>query len=206
MTVDHFQCCFPLRVAIGLGDLRLHDQAVTVFHEGVPHEAEDGAGPAERMRRIAEEFEREIATPADVREFLGLKGEDRLNKIKVHKVWIAVDGGTIVQPDAARANRSIFYKAGRAATVGEVYANLTPWEHVNVEGENGKASLYLNGEHLGSLERPLPFTWDPAKSAMMIGLNYIGLMDELMVFDKPLSDSQVRWLYENLADTDILVK
>ncbi|MFZ5719588.1 MAG: transglycosylase SLT domain-containing protein [Pseudomonadota bacterium] len=28
-------------------------------------------------------------------------------------------------PDAARANRSIFYKGGRAATVGEVYANLT---------------------------------------------------------------------------------
>lgn len=28
-------------------------------------------------------------------------------------------------PDAARANRSIFYRDGRAATVGEVYANLT---------------------------------------------------------------------------------
>ncbi len=28
-------------------------------------------------------------------------------------------------PDAARANRSIFYREGRAATVGEVYANLT---------------------------------------------------------------------------------
>lgn len=28
-------------------------------------------------------------------------------------------------PDAAQANRSIFYKDGRAATVGEVYANLT---------------------------------------------------------------------------------
>jgi hypothetical protein len=28
-------------------------------------------------------------------------------------------------PDAARANRAIFYREGRAATVGEVYANLT---------------------------------------------------------------------------------
>lgn len=28
-------------------------------------------------------------------------------------------------PDAAQANRSIFYREGRAATVGEVYANLT---------------------------------------------------------------------------------
>ena len=31
-----------------------------------------------RMRRIAEEFEREIATPADVRDFLGLKGLDNV--------------------------------------------------------------------------------------------------------------------------------
>ncbi len=28
-------------------------------------------------------------------------------------------------PDAAQANRSIFYRNGRPATVGEVYANLT---------------------------------------------------------------------------------
>jgi isoquinoline 1-oxidoreductase beta subunit len=28
----------------------------------------------------------------------------RSGKIRVHKVWVAVDGGTIVQPDAARAN------------------------------------------------------------------------------------------------------
>ena len=28
-------------------------------------------------------------------------------------------------PDAARANRSIFYREGRAATISEVYANLT---------------------------------------------------------------------------------
>ncbi|MFB2351645.1 hypothetical protein, partial [Priestia megaterium] len=28
-------------------------------------------------------------------------------------------------PEAARANRSIFYKGGRPATVAEVYANLT---------------------------------------------------------------------------------
>jgi isoquinoline 1-oxidoreductase beta subunit len=26
------------------------------------------------------------------------------SKIRIHKVWVAVDGGTVVQPDAARAN------------------------------------------------------------------------------------------------------
>lgn len=36
-------------------------------------------------------------------------------------------------PDAAAANRNIFYREGRAATVGEVYANLT-------KGSSGKAA------------------------------------------------------------------
>jgi uncharacterized protein (DUF849 family) len=32
----------------------------------------------ERMKRIADEFEREIATPAEMREYLGLKGLDEV--------------------------------------------------------------------------------------------------------------------------------
>jgi isoquinoline 1-oxidoreductase beta subunit len=30
--------------------------------------------------------------------------ERNSGRIRVHKVWVAVDGGTVVQPDAARAN------------------------------------------------------------------------------------------------------
>jgi len=42
-------------------------------------------------------------------------------------------------PDAAQANRSIFYRDGRAATVGEVYANLTKTGGSNQIADPGAA-------------------------------------------------------------------
>ena len=46
MAVDHFERRAALGMPVGVGQLRLDDQAVAVLHQGVPHEAEDRAGPA----------------------------------------------------------------------------------------------------------------------------------------------------------------
>lgn len=54
--------------------------------------------------------------------FLGPKGSARL--IEAAQTRPGVSAASLF-PDAAQANRSIFYKGGRAATVAEVYANLT---------------------------------------------------------------------------------
>ncbi|MCW5759066.1 MAG: transglycosylase SLT domain-containing protein [Phenylobacterium sp.] len=54
--------------------------------------------------------------------FLGPQGSARLiNAVQSQPGASAAS----LFPDAARSNRSIFYRDGRAATVGEVYANLT---------------------------------------------------------------------------------
>jgi hypothetical protein len=54
--------------------------------------------------------------------FLGPQGSARLIEAAQRQ-----PGATAAQlfPDAAHANKAIFYRDGRAATVGEVYANLT---------------------------------------------------------------------------------
>lgn len=57
-----------------------------------------------------------------VAHFLGPQGSARL--IKANESQPDASAASLF-PDAARANRSIFYRSGRAATVGEVYANLT---------------------------------------------------------------------------------
>lgn len=57
-----------------------------------------------------------------VAHFLGPAGSAKL--IKAAESQPGVSAASLF-PDAARANRSIFYREGRAATVGEVYANLT---------------------------------------------------------------------------------
>jgi hypothetical protein len=36
------------------------------------------------------------------------------------------------------------------------------------------------------------FTWDPSKSAIMIGIEYIGDMDELMIFNRPLRAEELQ--------------
>ncbi|WP_297506924.1 transglycosylase SLT domain-containing protein [uncultured Caulobacter sp.] len=54
--------------------------------------------------------------------FLGPQGSARL--IEAATVSPSASAAAMF-PDAAQANKSIFYKEGRAATVGEVYANLT---------------------------------------------------------------------------------
>ncbi|WP_397403510.1 transglycosylase SLT domain-containing protein [Phenylobacterium sp.] len=54
--------------------------------------------------------------------FLGPQGSARL--IEAVQSQPGASAASLF-PDAARANRSIFYRDGRAATVGEVYANLT---------------------------------------------------------------------------------
>ncbi len=54
--------------------------------------------------------------------FLGPQGSARL--IEAAEKSPSVSAAAMF-PDAAAANRSIFYKDGHAASVGEVYANLT---------------------------------------------------------------------------------
>jgi hypothetical protein len=54
--------------------------------------------------------------------FLGPQGSARLIEAAQKQPAAAAAG---LFPDAAHANKAIFYRDGRAATVGEVYANLT---------------------------------------------------------------------------------
>lgn len=76
------------------------------------------------------------------------------------------------------------------------------WTHVliNFSGLNtaqGKSQLYLNGQAKGTLEVKDPFTWDEGKARILLGLNYIGLLDELAIFNRPLTEEEVRELYQS---------
>lgn len=70
------------------------------------------------------------------------------------------------------------------------------FERFNTGQPDGVARLYLDGKPAGQLS-PLvqTFTWDPARSTIALGLSYIGLMDELSVFNRALSDDEVAALH-----------
>jgi concanavalin A-like lectin/glucanase superfamily protein len=70
------------------------------------------------------------------------------------------------------------------------------WTHVAITfdglGKKGSAKLYLDGKLQGSREGITePFQWDMSKSAIRLGVNYTGLMDDVMVFRRPLSAKEI---------------
>ncbi len=75
------------------------------------------------------------------------------------------------------------------------------WTHIliNFSGlntEKGKASLYINGELKGVRgDIANPFTWELDKSNIFLGLSYIGLMDDLSIFNRELTTSEIKTLY-----------
>ncbi len=77
------------------------------------------------------------------------------------------------------------------------------WSHVVITFErfntgkpDGKATLYLDGEPAGSVEgRTQTYTWEPSKAAVMLGLGYVGLFDDLALFDRALTPAEVAGLH-----------
>ena len=78
------------------------------------------------------------------------------------------------------------------------------WTHViftfdNINATDGKtstASLYLDGKPQGSLTQPLQFTWTKTKdrpnaAVIMLGINYVGFMDNLSIWNRALSADEV---------------
>ncbi|WP_299681601.1 LamG-like jellyroll fold domain-containing protein [uncultured Dokdonia sp.] len=75
------------------------------------------------------------------------------------------------------------------------------WTHILINytalnTDQGKAALYMNGE-LKGIRKDIkdPFTWELEKSNIYLGLGYIGLMDELSIYNKHLSQEEITTLY-----------
>ncbi len=75
------------------------------------------------------------------------------------------------------------------------------WTHIfinfsNLNTKKGKAQLYMNGELKGTRSNiDTPFTWDLDLSNIYLGLGYIGLMDELSIFNRNLTDKEINTLF-----------
>ena len=78
------------------------------------------------------------------------------------------------------------------------------WTHVvfcfgniNSGKKDGYGRLYLDGKDQGAFENwPVAFNWDERQSALTLGLSYIGWMDDVAVFNRPLTGEEVRTIYQ----------
>jgi hypothetical protein len=89
---------------------------------------------------------------------------------------------------------------GRLVVVSEPPFAGGIWTHVAIVYESlgragAKATLYLDGVAQGTtpvIEEP--FGWDFTTASIRVGVNFIGLMDDLAVFDRPLSAAEIETL------------
>lgn len=73
---------------------------------------------------------------------------------------------------------------------------LVTFANVNSGEKNGRGTLYLDGKKMGSFDGwNNTFNWDVSKSALTIGLWYIGFIDDLAVFNRELSAAEVQTVY-----------
>lgn len=76
------------------------------------------------------------------------------------------------------------------------------WTHVVISysglgsASGGTARLYLDGNLQGVIENILePFSWDLLRAQIRLGVNYVGLFDELALFHRPLTEAEVSALH-----------
>jgi hypothetical protein len=83
-----------------------------------------------------------------------------------------------------------------------VVVNRTPfargrWTHVAITYAGlgsgaGEAKLYLDGKLQGASPKIAEaFDWDIAKGAIRLGVNYVGLMDDVAIFRRPLNAREI---------------
>lgn len=72
---------------------------------------------------------------------------------------------------------------------------LINFDHLNTA--NGTAILYLDGKPVGTRSGITdPFTWEYEKSNILLGLSYIGLMDEVSIYNRVLTEQEITILFE----------
>ena len=69
--------------------------------------------------------------------------------------------------------------------------------NVNSGKKDAWGKLYLNGDYQGEFKGfDGVFNWDVSQSALTLGLSYIGMLDDLAVFNRPLTDAEVKAIHQ----------
>lgn len=74
------------------------------------------------------------------------------------------------------------------------------WDHFDSGKANAQARLYVDGRLIGEVkDRELAMKWDVEKAGIYFAVNYIGLFDELVLFDRGLAEDEIAQLYKDPA-------
>ena len=78
---------------------------------------------------------------------------------------------------------------------GQWHHVVLSWNHFDSGEPNATSSLYIDGQLLGQIrDRAIAMRWNVDRAGIYIAVNYLGLLDELTIFGRPLTHEEVQTL------------
>lgn len=120
-----------------------------------------------------------------------------------------VSGGDEAQaafcPNAVAEDRRSVTSIENSRFANDEWTMVTfTFDDVNPDGQNTSvAKVYLNGHLAGQIQQPLHVEWmnpDASKAgrnaAVFLGINYVGSIDDLRIYDRALSQQRIQILHK----------
>ena len=80
---------------------------------------------------------------------------------------------------------------------GEWHHVVMNWRNLDSGKNNASASLYVDGQLIGLLnDREIAMKWNLDRTGIYFAVNCIGLLDELAIFERALSNEEIKQLHE----------
>ena len=115
--------------------------------------------------------------------------------LPVTKHWNPKGAGWEALPEAERPMVPVHKPPFRADHWTHV---VFTFGNINSGQKDGWGKLYVNGELQGDTKGwDAVFNWDVSQSAVTLGLSYVGLLDELTIFNRPLTDAEVKAIHQS---------
>jgi hypothetical protein len=79
---------------------------------------------------------------------------------------------------------------------GDWHHVVLTWQNLDSGKADARATLFIDGKHIGEIkDRNLAMSWDLERTGIYVAVNYIGLLDELALFNRPLTAAEVQALH-----------
>jgi hypothetical protein len=81
---------------------------------------------------------------------------------------------------------------------GDWHHVVLTWQNFDTGKKDALATLFIDGKRMGQVkDRAIGMDWDLDQAGIYVAVNYIGLLDELALFNRPLTAAEIAQLHKN---------
>lgn len=79
---------------------------------------------------------------------------------------------------------------------GEWHHVVMNWRNFDTGKADARAELWIDGKPIGQIQdRKIAMDWNLDKTGIYVAVNYLGLLDELAIFGRPLAEAEIETLF-----------